>query len=74
MAPGFDAKARLLHYNCCPLKAILLLTKPTIIKPILAQGLQVSWGIEDIMNMLRKRPWQGRSGSAMQSIKSLIFV
>ena len=60
--PAFDAKARQ-EFNGCPVKSVLLLTRPTTIKPIPstnkamlehpATGLEVSMDISQLLQLLK---------------------
>ena len=74
--PAFDAKARQ-EFNGCPVKSVLLLTKPTTMKHVPctntemlqhpAQGLQVSLHITALLEHLRD------SGSAKSFTKTFDF-
>ena len=74
--PAFDAKARP-EFNGCPVKAVLLLTRPTTVKHVPctntamlqhpAQGLQVSLQISELLAHLRD------SGSAKSTSRTFDF-
>ena len=74
--PAFDAKARP-EFNGCPVKAVLLLTRPTTVKHVPctntamlqhpAQGLQVSLHISELLAHLRD------SGSAKSNSRTFDF-
>ena len=75
-SPAFDVKARP-EFNGCPVKAVLLLTRPTVIKHVPctntamlqypAQGLQVSLQISELLAHLRD------SGSAKSISRTFDF-
>ena len=81
--PALDAKAKP-EYNGCPVKNVLLLTKPTILKAVPptntaevnhpAPGLRVHLDIEGIMRLLGKRSFVECSGSAKLPTKTFDFI
>ena len=81
--PAFDPKAKS-EYNGCPVKQVLLLTKPTTMKPIPptnqteldfpAKGLRVHLDIKGIMAFLAKRDFRECSGSAKLPTKTFDFI
>ena len=81
--PAFDAKAKP-EYNGCPVKTVLLLTKPSILKAIPptnkteldhpAPGLRVHLDIKGIMEILGKRSFVECSGSAKLPTKTFDFI
>jgi hypothetical protein len=81
--PAFDAKAKP-EYNGCPVKTVLLLTKPSTLKAIPptnqaeldhpALGLHVHLDIKGIMGILGKRSFMECSGSAKQPTKTFDFI
>jgi hypothetical protein len=81
--PAFDSKAKP-EFNGCPLKTVVLLTKPTTLKAVPptnkaeldhpAQGLQVHLDIKGVMDLLSKRTFRDCSGTAKLPTKTLDFV
>ena len=81
--PAFDAKAKP-EYNGCPVKTVVLLTKPSVLKAIPptnkaeldhpASGLRVHLDIKGIMEILGKRSFVEGSGSAKLPTKAVDFI
>ena len=81
--PAFDAKAKP-EYNGCPVKTVVLLTKPSTLKGVPptnkaeldhpAQGLCVQLDIKGIMEILGKRGFVECSGSAKLPTKTMDFI
>ena len=81
--PAFDAKAKP-EYNGCPVKTVVLLTKPSTLKGVPptnkaeldhpAQGLCVQLDIKGIMEILGKRSFVECSGSAKLPTKTMDFI
>jgi hypothetical protein len=80
--PAFDTKSKP-EFNGCPLKSVVLLTKPTTAKRVPptnqamlqhpATGLQVHLDITGIMNVLTKRSFRESSGTAKLPTKAFDF-
>ena len=81
--PAFDARAKP-EYNGCPVKTVVLLTKPSTLKAVPptnkaeldhpAQGLRVHLDIKGIMEILGKRSFVEGSGSAKLPTKTMDFI